>query len=259
MNPVCCTWALSGADTDILDQIARLGCEWIDIRPADFTAEASLAHMRSLGLRVSCMGLSFGIPDRCRLDDVDAAAAAQGVAHGTRALERAAALGAETAYVVPPFEADPDARKRFGASLHILADRAAEHGIKLCVEHFPGRALPTIAGTLDYLDALDHPNLYLLLDIGHAQMTDEDIPAAIAAATAAGRLGYVHLDDNDGEKDLHWALLDGVLTEEVLRNTFTALREHGYEGNVSLELSPNLPDPADALRRSWVMMLETMG
>lgn len=259
MNLACCTWALSGADTHILDQIADMGCGWIDIRPADFTADASLAHMRSRSLRVSCVGLSFGIPARCSLDDGDAAAAAQGVAHGTRALDRAAALGAQTTYVVPSFDDDPAALQRFGASLRILADRAAEHGIKLCVEHFPGRALPTIGGTLAYLDALDHPNLHLLLDIGHAQMTDEPIPDAIAAATAAGRLGYVHFDDNDGENDLHWALLDGVLTPDMLRDTFTALREHGYSGNVSLELSPQLPDPADAVRRSWAVMKEAMG
>ena len=104
-------------------------------------------------------------------------------------------------------------------------------------EHFPGTALPTIADTLAFLRNVAHPNLYLLLDIGHAQMSNEDVPTAVADAGAL--LGYVHLDDNDGEGDLHWALLDGVLTKESLRQTFSALDAHGYEGGISLELNPN--------------------
>ena len=89
------------------------------------------------------------------------------------------------------------------------------------VEHFPGKALPTAAGTLEYLSRLNHPNLYLLLDTGHLQMSKED-PAAVIAA-AGDRLGYVHLDDNDGEADLHWPLLDGRADRGGTRRDFRRL------------------------------------
>ena len=44
-------------------------------------------------------------------------------------------------------------------------------------------------------------------------MSGEDPEAVIA--NAGDRLGYVHLDDNDGLSDLHWSLLEGVMTEEI--------------------------------------------
>ena len=137
---------------------------------------------------------------------------------------------------------------RYSWSLALAADRASAMGLKLCIEHFPGRALPTVAATLDFLKGIGHPNLYLLFDIGHAQMSGEDAGEAIRSA--GPRLGYVHLDDNDGVGDLHLSLTDGVLTEAGLQTAFEALGEAGYDRSVSLELSPKLPDPMEALKRS---------
>jgi len=111
-----------------------------------------------------------------------------------------------------------------------------------------------VTSTLVYLRGINHPNLYLLFDIGHAQITKEEPVAALHAA--GDRLGYVHLDDNDGQRDLHWALLDGVLTRPVLRDTLAALDELHYTGGVSLELSSQLPDPHAAIQRSWQILTE---
>ena len=69
-------------------------------------------------------------------------------------------------------------------------------------------------------------------------------------------MGYVHLDDNDGEGDLHWPLLAGVLTEKVLSATFAALALSPYAGPASIELSPQLPDPVAALAQSRACALQ---
>lgn len=108
--------------------------------------------------------------------------------------------------------------------------------------------MPTAAGTLAFLAQIGHPNLYLLFDLGHTLISKEDPAETIRAA--GSRLGYIHLDDNDGVGDLHWSLLEGVLTEEILGQTFEALTAVNYEGAVSLELSPTLDDPLEALRQS---------
>ena len=79
-------------------------------------------------------------------------------------------------------------------------------------------------------------------------MSKED-PAAIISA-AGDRLTYVHLDDNDGDDDLHWSLLDGVLTVKALGAIFSALGPSPYSGPASLELNPNLPAPRAALAES---------
>ncbi|NQW02691.1 MAG: sugar phosphate isomerase/epimerase [Acidobacteria bacterium] len=92
----------------------------------------------------------------------------------------------------------------------------------------------------------------LLFDIGHAQMSGEDPRVALTAA--GDRLGYVHLDDNDGIGDLHLALTDGVQTRQSLTDLFTVLDDVGYAGPVSLEMKSDLPDPADAIRRSFAIV-----
>ena len=54
--------------------------------------------------------------------------------------------------------------------------------------------------------------------------------AAGAVRSAGRRLGYVHLDDNDGRQDLHLGLTEGVLTKPSLKRTLDALREVEYQG-----------------------------
>jgi sugar phosphate isomerase/epimerase len=118
--------------------------------------------------------------------------------------------------------------------------------MRLCVEHIPGRALPTVAQALAWLERVDHDNLALLLDVGHCLISEEDPSQAVVQA--GRRLGYVHLDDNDSVGDLHWPLLTGRLTSDMLEAVLTVLELGGYAGGVALELNPENPDPVRALR-----------
>jgi len=253
MTLSCCIWALSGSDEEILTDMADLGFTSIDIQPHMLTSGPAQARQQALGLAVSCLGASFGMPSDAALDSPAAAARGQALQHLAQAFSHAAAVGATATYIVPGDDAGQAALARYAQSLAAAADLAAAHNLKLCVEHFPGRALPTAAGTLDFLQQIGHPNLYLLFDIGHVQMSGEDPAETIRQA--GSRLGYVHLDDNDGTNDLHWSLLDGVLTRESLQRTLQALTEIDYSGAISLELSPKLPDPLEALRRSREIVL----
>jgi hydroxypyruvate isomerase len=250
----CCLWALSGPDEITLPQVAELGFKAIDIQPEMLTSAAAAGQARQLALQVCCIGASFGLPDGVGLDSAGPGLVEQALAHLDQAFAHGASLGATTAYVVPGFDSSAAALARFAGGLSRAAEAAARHGLKLAVEHFPGRALPTAATTLDFLARLDHPNLYLLFDIGHIMLAGEDPVAVIKAA--GPRLGYVHLDDNDGQGDLHWALLDGVLTKTILADTFQALADAGYAGPISLELNPALPNPRQALRQSRQIVLE---
>jgi len=255
MNFACCTWALSGDERTILDRISDIGCQWIDIQPSAFQNAASQEHLQQVGLNISCVGLSFGLPEGVTFDSPDPQIIEQAMTMAESTLDDAAQRGIRQIYIIPGLDDSLAGISRYGNAVTALAEYAGQRHIKLSIEHFPGRALPTIATTLDFVRAINHPNLYLLLDIGHAQMSHEDIPSAIDEAGSL--LGYVHLDDNDGVGDLHWALLDGVMTADVLRDTFSALRGIGYAGGVSLELNPLLPDPLDAIRRSWAIIRST--
>ncbi|MYD09060.1 MAG: sugar phosphate isomerase/epimerase [Chloroflexi bacterium] len=245
MKIACCIWALAGMETEILREARALGFDWIDIQPTHLRALESRLLAQELGLRVSCVGASFAMPAGAALDHADADKRKTAFDNVASGIALAGHLGAESAYVVPGKDSSPNALARFRDSLAGLADLAAGFGVKLALEHFPGTTLPTASETLEFIRRADHPNLYLLIDSGHLQMTGEEPASAIL--NAGDRLGYMHFDDNDGVSDLHWALLDGVMTEESLDATLQALADIDYQGALSLELSPGLPNPARAL------------
>jgi len=230
-----------------------MGFKYADLRPEPVPDDHHAAAS-GLALSVSCVAASYGQPQGSGLDRAEPQAVAQARAYTEKALEQAAAWGASAAYLVPEADGSSAALKRYGDNLAALADYAAARGIKLGVEHFPGCSLPTVKATLGFVRAVDHPNLYLLMDLGHVQISAED---PIKVVEAAGeRLGYVHLDDNDGRNDLHLGLLDGVLTQDVLQAFIGALVDNDYQGPMSLELNAGLDDPAAALERSTEAVLK---
>ena len=249
MPLAACIWALTCPEDAALDQIAEAGFTHIDIRPSYLQIPDLQQRAKDLNLTVSCMAASADMPEGASLVANNPQPACD---HIIRALEHGASLGATSAYLVPGGN-DP---VRYAASLPALANRAQALGLKLCIEHFPGTILPTVPDTLQFIEQIDHPNLYLLFDIGHAQMASEN-PADVLTM-AGDKLGYVHLDDNDGENDLHLALCDGVLTQAVLQSTFQTLHEIHYTGNMSVELKDTLPDPLDALKRSREIVQQTL-
>lgn len=236
-------------------QASALGFKYVDVVGL---AERPAAHREALAdadLLVSCAAVGRGLPEGHTLDAADIPLRRAAVEEIERQIADAAGLGATHCYLVPGFEAGADALRRFADSCACLADYAAARMMRLCVEHVPGRALPTAAATLAWLEDVGHDNLSLLLDTGHCLMTRED--AAEVVRRVGPRLGYVHCDDNDGAGDLHWPLLTGRLTRDGLVALGAALRSVGYRDPLSLELNPANADPVAALREGKAL-LETV-
>jgi sugar phosphate isomerase/epimerase len=224
---------------------ASLGFRHVDVVAVADRPESHLEALAETGAVVCCAALGRGLPDGHTLDAADRTPRQAALDEMKRQVADAARLGATCAYVVPGTDGSPEALARFADSCALLADFAAQRMVRLCVEHTPGRALPTVAATLGWLEQLGHANLGLLLDVGHCQISRED-PAA-AVVQAGPLLGYVQLDDNDGVGDLHLPLLAGQLTEEQLASVLGTLRLHGYAGALALELSPRNEEPERAL------------
>jgi sugar phosphate isomerase/epimerase len=233
-------------------QAAELGFKYVDVVGLSERPAAHVVALADTGLLVSCAAVGRGLAAGQTLDAAAVEDRRAAVEQVERQVADAARLGATTCYLVPGLDATPDAIRRFADSCTHLAGYAAGRMVRLCVEHVPGRALPTAAGTLAWLDELRHDNLSLLLDTGHCLMTAED--AAEVVRRAGARLGYVHCDDNDGAGDLHWPLLTGRLTRDGLRALGAALRAVGYRGPLSLELNPANVDPVGALREGKALL-----
>lgn len=246
----CCTWVFPQMSRRDLERLRGAGYELIDVKPDTLADPDLVAAAQELGLDVNCMSITFDDCQTLHSEDPRAVEAALDVVE--RSCELGSSLGSAIAYVVPGQDDGEHALTRYSDALVRAADCAQAAGSRLCVEHFPGLSLPTARGTLKFLDDIGHPNLYLLLDLGHLQMSNEDPVSVIDHA--GERLGYVHLDDNDGNGDLHLPLLQGVMQETDLDRTFAALQTVGYDGAVSLELSPKLDDPHEALAEGYTLV-----
>ncbi len=255
MNPLPISVLLSSLPLDFepaVRQAAALGFGHIDVVGRAERPSAEREVIAEAGVLVACAAVGRGLADGITLDAAAVDSRRAAVEEMQRQIADAAALGATTCYVVSGLDASALGLRRFADSCVALAGYAAARMVRLCVEHIPGRALPTAAGTLAWLNDRDHDNLFLLVDTGHCLMTKED--AAEVARQAGPRLGYVHCDDNDGVGDLHWPLLTGRLTRDGLAALFTALREIRYGSPVSLELNPQNADPVAALREGKALL-----
>ena len=240
------TSSLPAALPAAIEAISDLGFEWIDIPP---TNDANVRRaLRSRELQVACVALEREQPDGIDLACADIETRNRSLAYFLRTIILTAELDATVAYLTPPEINEKAAFGAWSESLMALADQAESYGIKLCIEHFPKRALPTVAATLQFLERHQHNALALLIDVGHCLISGED--AAEAVVEAGERLGYLHFDDNDGVDDLHWALLDGRLTEAQITAIIEAQRLTSYDGALCIELNPMLEQPLDNLRRS---------
>jgi sugar phosphate isomerase/epimerase len=222
-----------------LREIAHHGFRHVDLIGVAQRSDADREALADSGLIVDCVALGRGLPEGCTLDATDVSLRRRAVEEVKQQIAEAAQLGARVAYVVPGKE--PASLPAFSDACRVLAGCAQGRMMQLCVEHFPGSALPTATGTLAWLDETGLDELTLLLDLGHCLISRED-PCDIVTR-ARNRLGYVQLDDNDGVNDVHWPLLSGVLTEEMLRDFLRRLRDTKYRGGIALELSAKLDDP----------------
>jgi sugar phosphate isomerase/epimerase len=240
-----CLWSLRQPFRGAATRARLAGFDCVDVRPDCWSGIADQADASKLGVAVSCVGITpVQMAQGLSLESLATTDAPYAVPYLTAALEQGRRLGATRAYMVTPSGRVGDAAA-YRDSIRALADRAGALGMKLCIEPTPGRALATSAEVLAFVRGLAQPALHVLIDLGHNLITGEDPAEAVKAAD--DRLGYVHIDDNDGKSDLHWGLFDGVLRPAVMDRFLAALDFSGYDGTIGIEIRNSLPSPMTAV------------
>ena len=121
-------------------------------------------------------------------------------------------------------------------SLGKLADRAAHHGVMLCVKAHVGACIHDTPTTQRALEAISSPAFGLDMDPSHIHRADENPVDALAAVVS--RVRHVHIRDCKGRQQ-------GPGTPELQANGrgdidllgyIRVLHEHGYAGPVNLEI-----------------------
>lgn len=231
-----CLWGLPEDPAVATAFAADTGFQSVDVRPG-----YSRLSETERTLPVTCMAVAHLMPDGALLDATSAPARQVAVDHVRAGILEAQGLGIPDVYLAPPATADAAAIAAYRESALSLADEARRAGVRLGIEHFPGRGLPTVRETLDFITACGHDNLYMVLDIGHNQIAGESVAESIQAA--GDRLQYVHVNDNDARSDLHLGLLEGVQDEAWVSDALRAVVESPYDGPVSVEVNMALDDP----------------
>ena len=178
-------------------------------------------------------------------------------------IRRMAACGIEE-IVIHPTSAEgcaheevwPAARQRSIESLSVLAQHAADAGLRMAVENLgqdSRRPAAAVSSILEMIDGLgDHVGI--CLDIGHTQMAGLNILAELKTAIRPGKLLSLHLHDVNQDGRDHFIPGDGTLNFGVLLSELDA---SGFTGGRILEVSPPQTDVVQhllrvaAVREAW--------
>jgi sugar phosphate isomerase/epimerase len=131
---------------------------------------------------------------------------------------------------------------RLAGNLARICREAAEQGMRVFVEvinRYEVNIFTTAKETVDFLEQWEIPNCYVHLDTFH--MNIEEVDAIEAIRTAGKRLGYFHVADNTRRYPGN-----GILD---FKSYFSALKEIGYDGFISVECFP-VPDGRTAAQKA---------
>ena len=143
----------------------------------------------------------------------------------------------------PPERAHEYLRK----SLDTVLDYAEASDVDVGIEFEPELLVEDTDETLGLFRDIQRESLGVNLDVGHAAVSDEDVPESIRRC--AGHITGIHLEDivgGRGGKHYHRVPGEGDLD---FRAIFDALDDVGYDGFATLELY-TFPDEPDRVARA---------
>ncbi len=178
-----------------------------------------------------------------------------------QSLEVAATIGCDMMIVHSDFplrEPEPGPKRELAARLveyfGALAAEAAPYGVTIVIENIfdrDPRQLTEIAR------AIDAPNLGLSLDVGHAHLSTP-LPLDRWVSDMQPYLRHVHLHDNDGVHDRHWAMGDGNIVFQSFFEAVTTI-EHPPRVTVEVRLRGGAWRTVEMLvARGWRRPLNTL-
>lgn len=167
------------------------------------------------------------------------------IAWAHRSIRRAGQLGVRWVVLHPGSHpdagADPEmmewTRRRNLEVFQGFLKTAEEWGTGIAIENMIGRNRHggrfgvTTADLLWLVDALDSDRVGVCWDTGHALLSN--IPQGTALRAIGTRLVALHIADNDGNMDRHWAPYRGKVN---WHDVMTALHDIGYAGPFNLEV-----------------------
>lgn len=174
----------------------------------------------------------------------------QAISDIKRSIDFCETLGCQNLIVtVGPDQTGIDRSTQYDAIVEVLstaASRAEDANVTLVVEPLnvridhPGYFLTTASEAFGIVDDVDSPNIAVLFDVYHQQITEGDVTRRLTENVE--HVGHVHIADNPGRSEPRTG---EIRYEHIL----AALIEADYDGYVGCEFSPRAT-PEDAVRQA---------
>lgn len=227
---------------------------------------AGVALVKAAGLAVSAVNVNVkgeAIFRHGSFTSPDAAARATAVSYLKTSMDLAADLGAGMISVCPlidgwdyAFEVDYQAQWRW---LVEAFEAAAAHrsDIRISIEYkaYESRnrvILPTMGRTLHLCNQVGAPNLGVTMDVGHAFIAHETPAAEACLGHDAGRLFYVHFNDNNRAAD--WDMLPASVNLWETLELLYYIEKMGWEGWFAYDVFTRNGDNAEAVAATFEIM-----
>ena len=125
-------------------------------------------------------------------------------------------------------------------SMDAIYDKSKELGLQLCLENMFPRYL-TFVSPEDFYGVFEkYPGMMMTLDTGHANIGGDAERALKFVHFFRGRLGHVHISDNNGKRDDHLPVGEGNFD---FKRFISELKKSGYDDTITLEIFTD--NPAD--------------
>jgi hydroxypyruvate isomerase len=234
-------------DLPFAERIAAVKSAGLDVvefwRWRDKDLDAIRAACERHGIAVSAFGMDTGGPMTVG-GDIDALMTGVG-----ESIEAAQKLGVKTLICTTgneqPGKSRREQRDMVVAKLQAAAPLLEDAGVtavleplNVLVDH-AGYFLVSTQEGIEIVDEVGSPNVRLLFDIYHQQISEGNVLRNLLANLP--KIGHIHAADNPGRHEPG----TGELNYDVI---FRKLDEAGYEGFVGLEYRPS-GDPAESVRQ----------
>ncbi|MEP4769572.1 MAG: sugar phosphate isomerase/epimerase family protein [Roseibium sp.] len=237
------------------------------VYPQDLGHDGSgVAALKKSGLAVSAVNVNIKSENKYRdgsFTHRDAGIRADAVQYIKSAMDIAADIGANMITVCPLIDGwdyafQVDHQQQWKWAIDSFGEAAAHRSdVKVSIEYKAYESknhiiMPSMGKTLHFCDRVGAKNLGVTMDVGHALIAGECPAAELAIAHDAGRLFYVHFNDNDRGAD--WDMLPASVHLWQTLETLHYMRRIGYDGWVAYDVFTRSGDNADAIGATFEIM-----
>jgi xylose isomerase len=222
--------------------------------------------VKASGLAVSAVNVNVKGEDKFRLGSFtnpDADIRREAIQYLKIAMDAAIDLGTDMITVCPLIDGwdyafQVDYRKQWQWTIEAFTEACAHRSdVRVSIEYKPYEVrnriiLPTMGRTLHFCDVVGAKNLGVTMDVGHAFIAGETPAAELCIGHAAGRVFYVHFNDNDRGAD--WDMLPGSVNFWETLETLYYVEALGWDGWMAYDVFTRTGDNVEAVGATFQIM-----